>query len=175
MEDPVGARRADFVLIAQTVEKLRMPRIYQQVATNGLILHHKGLIPKQRTLKWPWRKDIEPHQEEISAPVLAAIMPSWISVNWQENTDLIHIYCTHTDPMVARDALQALLAEYEKMCSVAKEPKHFEIVRWPLSSDRVTPELSDMMRKSTLAGALIGLAVVVLIGLFEEMPKLSPE
>lgn len=112
-------RLTGFAVIAATVEKLRMPRIYQQVASNHLFFNRKGVIPKDPEYRLPWSKQSNPAgadqtQGEVSSQALAAMMPGWIQVNWRENTNLIDIYCTHTDPEVARDVLQALLLEYEK-------------------------------------------------------------
>ena len=112
-------RLTGFAVIAATVEKLRMPRIYQGVASNSLFFNRKNVVPKKATMKLPWSRDTEgsaePSQGEVSTQALAGMMPNWIQVNWRENTNLIDIYCTHTDPEVARDVLQALLIEYEKL------------------------------------------------------------
>lgn len=112
-------RLSGFAVIAATVEKLRMPRIYQGVASSHLFFNRKGVIPKQRVYRLPWsdQKDGigERPQGEVSTQALASVMPNWIQVNWRENTNLIDIYATHTDPEVARDVLQALLVEYEKL------------------------------------------------------------
>lgn len=116
--DEEKIRLSGFAVIAATVEKLRMPGIYQGVASNHLFFNRKGVVPKKTVYRWPWevekeKPSTEP-QTELSTQALAAMMPTWIQVNWRENTNLIDIYCTHTDPEVARDVLQALLIEYEK-------------------------------------------------------------
>lgn len=112
-------RLTGFAVIAATVEKLRMPRIYQGVASNHLFFNRKGVVPKEPVYRVPWAREQEvaadQPQGEVSTQALASMMSSWIQVNWRENTNLIDVYCTHTDPEVARDVLQALLVEYEKL------------------------------------------------------------
>jgi polysaccharide biosynthesis transport protein len=118
-EDQEKIRLTGFAVLQATVEKLRMPRIYQGVASNSLFFNRKNVLPKTPVFRMPWSGGTEgkPEQSqgEVSTQALAVMMPTWIQVNWRENTNLIDIFCTHTDPEVARDVLQALLVEYEKL------------------------------------------------------------
>jgi capsular exopolysaccharide synthesis family protein len=131
-----------------TLEKLRMPRIYQNVAANPLFANRPEVLPLSRRYVLPWEpflaKKTEPAaadgakpevsagakpevsagakpevsagaKPEVSAGALAGMMAGWVSVSVRENTNLVDIFATHTNPEVARDVLASLLTEYEKL------------------------------------------------------------
>jgi succinoglycan biosynthesis transport protein ExoP len=109
-----------------TLEKLRMPRIYQNVASNPLFANRPEVVPLSRRYVLPWEPFLakKPNPEEKPAPGtkqgpaagdLAGMMAGWVSVSVRENTNLVDIFAAHTNPEVARDVLSCLLTEYEKL------------------------------------------------------------
>jgi len=113
-----------------TLEKLRMPRIYQSVAANQVFANRPEVVPVGRKFVMPWEPFLpkpapavqsEPTPKTPSlqtgppAAALAGMMAGWVSVVVRENTNLVDIFATHTDPEVARDVLSSLLTEFEKL------------------------------------------------------------
>lgn len=110
--------------IAATLEKLQMPRIYQGVAQSEAFAGRPDVIPAGVQHHWPWAsssKDAAPTvaEKELPATDLAKMMAQWITVRWRNNTNLVDVYAVHTQPSVARDLLQGLLTEYEKLTDEA--------------------------------------------------------
>lgn len=106
--------------IHATLEKLRLPRIYESVAVNPKLQNRPEMMPEVRRFVLPWklREKAAEAEEPKAAPspeLLAAMMPGWIRVSVRPNTNLVDVYSTHTDPVVARDVLQILLEEFESM------------------------------------------------------------
>lgn len=93
-------------------EKLQMPSLYEEVARGHLFSNRDNLIPEQFSL--PWKEQSSLTRDQISDEWLGGMMRSWITVRWREDTNLIDIYASHSDPSVARDTLVGLLAEYER-------------------------------------------------------------
>lgn len=108
--------------IADLVEKLQMPTIYDSVARSNLFTNRTEAIPRHKEWVTPWRafsKTDKSGEEKTDATVspqhLAGMMRSWITVRWRTQTTLVDLSAKHTVPEVARDTLQSLLIEYERL------------------------------------------------------------
>lgn len=93
-------------------EKLQMPALYESVAKGHLFSNRGGVVPEQ--FHFPWQETPALTRDQVSDEWLGGMMRSWVSVRWREDTNLIDIFATHSDPAVARDTLVGLLAEYER-------------------------------------------------------------
>ena len=93
-------------------EKLRLPALYDQIASGYLFEDRDEVFP-DRFYK-PWEKKAERQRDDVSDGALGSMMRNWVDVRWRRDTKLLDIYATHTDPAVARDVLVGLLAEYER-------------------------------------------------------------
>ncbi len=93
-------------------EKLKMPSIYAEIARSHLFSEREDVLPK--LFKLPWEEDMSVSSKEINPAVLGGMMRSWVTVSWREDTTLLDIYGTHSDPTIARDIVIALLSEYER-------------------------------------------------------------
>ena len=99
--------------ILSASEKLKMPGIYTAIAESHMFANREGVVPK--ALKFPWQEDIgEITASDISAAALGSMMQKWVAVRWREDTTLMDIICTHSDPVIARDTLIGVLQEYER-------------------------------------------------------------
>ncbi len=99
--------------ILSASEKLKMPGIYTAIAESHLFANRAGVVPK--AFKLPWEEDLgEVSSADISAGALGSMMREWVAVRWREDTTLMDIICTHSDPAIVRDTLIGVLQEYER-------------------------------------------------------------
>ena len=99
--------------ILSASEKLKMPGIYVSIAESHLFANRSGVIRK--SFKYPWEKNTEEiTSSDLSPANLGAMMREWVGVRWREDTTLMDIICTHSDPEIARDILIGVLQEYER-------------------------------------------------------------
>lgn len=109
-------------VLASMVEKLQMPALFEAVARSNLFSNRPEVVPDRKVRKMPWTVFFgeEESEEKSTASVpppgsLSFMMRNWVQVRWRSQTKLIDLYAKHTDPEVARDVLQGVLAEYERV------------------------------------------------------------
>ena len=93
-------------------ERLKMPRLYENIAEAEGFSERQNIIPAQMRL--PWAEPPAAGGSAISAASLGQMMKDWVTLTWRRDTTMLDIFVTHTDPEIAHDTLAALLREYEK-------------------------------------------------------------
>lgn len=108
--------------IADLIEKLQMPTLFDSVARSSLFTNRAEAVPRTKEWVMPWRAfspKENPAGEKPAAPLppeyLAGMMRNWVSVRWRTQTTLVDLSANHSVPEVARDTLQSLLIEYERL------------------------------------------------------------
>jgi len=94
-------------------ERLRLPLIYSEAAGGPLFANRENIAPEQKRL--PWAKKIQFASTEVSPETVGAMLGKWVTVRWRTDTAMIDIYATHTDPVIARDALVSVISAYEAL------------------------------------------------------------
>ena len=109
-------------VLASMVEKLQMPALFEAVARSNMFSNRGEVVPDSKVRKMPWKvffgNDMPESKSGAAVPspgALSFMMKSWVSVRWRSQTKLIDLYAKHTNPEVARDVLQGVLAEYERV------------------------------------------------------------
>ncbi len=99
---------------ASTLEKLKMPGLYENIVASPTFADRSDVIPLQREWRLPWQDRASKSGSGGATPQwLAAVMPGWINVHQRENTTIVDLTSTHSSPEVCRDVLEQLLVEYE--------------------------------------------------------------
>ncbi|MEM6915773.1 MAG: polysaccharide biosynthesis tyrosine autokinase [Verrucomicrobiota bacterium] len=93
-------------------EKLQMYSLFEEVAGGHLFANRENVVP--RSFSMPWSEPWQPGRDELSDEALGGMMKNWVSVHWREDTNLLDLKATHSDPAIAQDTLIALLDEYER-------------------------------------------------------------
>lgn len=109
-------------VLASMVEKLQMPALYEAVARSNMFSNRGEVVPDRKVRKMPWKvffgggNDEPKSADAVPSPgSLSFMMRNWVQVRWRSQTKLIDLYAKHTDPEVARDVLQGVLSEYERV------------------------------------------------------------
>ena len=126
--------------IASIVEKLGMRRPYQAAAESHLFRERSGLVPARSEFRLPWKMSTPSDAAEgqgkgtVSSTALAEMMRGWVDVSWRENTTLIDLRARHTEPDVAKDTLQAVIEEYERLMDQSVEGSSENTLKYIMDS-----------------------------------------
>lgn len=107
------------------VERFRLPRVY--TALVGRIEKHglQEIMPKRREWTLPWLANAK-KSPSPAAPVsredLSKLLKQWVRVDWNGKTSYVDVRVTHTDPKLAKEILDSLIAEYEALFAEADSP-----------------------------------------------------
>ncbi|MDF1659586.1 MAG: polysaccharide biosynthesis tyrosine autokinase [Verrucomicrobiales bacterium] len=138
-------------------EKLKLPSLYEGVAKGHLFANRDGLVPKNFVA--PWGKSWNPPRAQISDEALAGMMRGWVTVRWREETNLLDLVASHSDPKVARDTLVGLIAEYERSTESKLAGSSDYALEYILeSSDRIKDEMLSLDRAIQLYNECLGLS-----------------
>lgn len=105
-------RMTDQSELASTVERLKMPSLYRNVARSPLFEKREDIVP--RIFQFPWQSNRVASAQDIDPASLGGMMKGWVTVRLRRDTTLIDLSATHSNPEIARDTLAALVTEYEK-------------------------------------------------------------
>jgi len=141
-------------VLASIVEKLQMPALFEAVARSNLFASRPEVVRERKEWEMPWDAFFDDGEEEQEASgsvppptSLSFMMRNWLTVRWRTQTKLIDLYAKHTDPEVARDVLQGVLSEYERVSQEnigASESYAFEYILE--QSDEVKDEILELER-----------------------------
>ena len=129
--------------IASIVEKFGMRKLYQAAAESHLFRDRRGLVPAKREYRLPWNLSQGGADNDgnavadggvVSSAALAGMMRGWVSVSWRENTTLIDLKARHTEPDVAKDTLQAVIEEYERLTDQSVEGSSKNTLKYIMDS-----------------------------------------
>ena len=138
-------------------EKLKLPSLYEGVAKGHLFANRDGLAP--RSFVAPWGKAWNPTRNQISDEGLANMMRGWVTVRWREETNLLDLVASHSDPKIARDTLVGLLAEYERSTESKLAGSSEYALEYILeTSDRIKNELLEVNRTIQLYNDCLSLS-----------------
>jgi len=108
-------------VLASIVEKLQMQALFEAVARSNLFTNRSEVVRESKKWKAPWAifgedKESENAGAAVPSPeAVSGMMRGWLQVRWRTQTKLIDLYASHTNPEVARDVLQGVLSEYERV------------------------------------------------------------
>tara|TARA_R110000850_G_scaffold8214_4_gene30570 strand:- start:1257 stop:3314 length:2058 start_codon:yes stop_codon:yes gene_type:complete len=136
--------------ILSASEKLKMPALYSEIAKGHLFANREGVVAK--TFKMPWEESVaDLSTTDIGPGALGGMMRSWVQVRWREDTTLMDIIATHSDPAIARDTLVALLSEYERSAESSVAGSSEDALEYILnSSDEIKAKLLALDKTSRL-------------------------
>jgi len=109
--------------IASMIERLKMPAIWEAVARSHLFADRPEtrMLSKKHQMPWKVFFGSDESKEKASAgaapspTALSFMMKNWLTVRMRPQTAFMDLYAKHTDPEVARDVLNGVLAEYERV------------------------------------------------------------
>lgn len=92
-------------------EKLRLPNLYTNIAESPKFADRENVAPE--TFHLPWQDVPSVSGGDISPEALGGMIRNWVTVRWRQDTTLIDLYASHSDPEIARDTLESLIEEYD--------------------------------------------------------------